>query len=133
MELLAEENGRVGVRFPIRSTRCWKLNWLILTRAVVANGEKQGSKSFVGPTFSRLRRNFPGERSVDVLAHVCRRQRCGGRVQGRHPRQSSDAEGAVASQLGARAGAGHGIEQGIGAFVRENGGVFASGEALRSS
>lgn len=35
--------------------------------------------------------------------HVGRCQRCGHRVQGRHPRQTSDAVGAAASQLGPRA------------------------------
>ncbi len=35
--------------------------------------------------------------------HLGRCQRCGRRVQGRHPRQTSDAVGGAASQLGARA------------------------------
>jgi transposase len=35
--------------------------------------------------------------------HVGRCKRCGQRVQGRHPRQTSDAVGSAASQLGARA------------------------------
>jgi len=35
--------------------------------------------------------------------HIGRCRRCGARVQGRHPRQRSDALGAAASQLGPRA------------------------------
>lgn len=40
---------------------------------------------------------------IEFQIHVNRCKRCGRRVQGRHPRQSSDAVGSAASQLGPRA------------------------------
>jgi transposase len=40
---------------------------------------------------------------IQFHIHLGRCQRCGRRVQGRHPRQTSDALGGAASQLGARA------------------------------
>lgn len=40
---------------------------------------------------------------IEFHIHVGRCKRCGERVQGRHPRQSSDAVGCAASQLGPRA------------------------------
>jgi transposase len=40
---------------------------------------------------------------IEFRIHVGRCKRCGKRVQGRHPRQTSDAVGSAASQLGARA------------------------------
>jgi transposase len=40
---------------------------------------------------------------IEFRIHVGRCKRCGRRAQGRHPRQTSDAVGSAASQLGARA------------------------------
>lgn len=45
----------------------------------------------------------PHMHHIRFRIHVARCQRCGHRVQGRHPRQTSDAVGAAASQLGPRA------------------------------
>jgi len=45
----------------------------------------------------------PKVERIQFLIHCGRCQRCGRRVQGRHPRQTSDAVGGAASQLGARA------------------------------
>jgi hypothetical protein len=40
---------------------------------------------------------------MELHIHLGRRKRCGHRVQGRHLRQTPDAVGGAASQLGARA------------------------------
>lgn len=45
----------------------------------------------------------PKVERIEFHIHVGRCKRCGERVQGRHPRQSSDAVGSAASQLGPRA------------------------------
>ena len=45
----------------------------------------------------------PKVEQIEFRIHVGRCKRCGERVQGRHPRQTSDAVGSAASQLGARA------------------------------
>ena len=45
----------------------------------------------------------PRVERTEFHIHVGRCKRCGERVQGRHPRQTSDAVGGAASQLGARA------------------------------
>ncbi len=45
----------------------------------------------------------PRVERIEFRIHVGRCKRCGRRVQGRHPRQTSDAVGSAASQLGARA------------------------------
>ncbi len=45
----------------------------------------------------------PQVERIEFHIHVGRCTRCGRRVQGRHPRQSSDAVGSAASQLGPRA------------------------------
>lgn len=45
----------------------------------------------------------PKVERIEFHIHVGRCKRCGQRVQGRHPRQSSDAVGSAASQLGPRA------------------------------
>ncbi|MGH2396634.1 MAG: IS66 family transposase [bacterium] len=45
----------------------------------------------------------PRVHHIRFRVHVGRCQRCGWRVQGRHPRQTSDALGSAASQLGPRA------------------------------
>jgi transposase len=45
----------------------------------------------------------PQVERIEFRIHVGRCKRCGKRVQGRHPRQTSDAVGSAASQLGARA------------------------------
>ncbi len=45
----------------------------------------------------------PRVENIEFHIHVGRCKRCGRRVQGRHPRQTSDAVGSAASQLGARA------------------------------
>jgi len=45
----------------------------------------------------------PQVEQIEFRIHVGRCQRCGRRVQGRHPRQTSDAVGSAAAQLGARA------------------------------
>jgi transposase len=45
----------------------------------------------------------PQVERIEFRIHVGRCKRCGKRVQGRHPRQTSDAVGGAASQLGARA------------------------------
>lgn len=45
----------------------------------------------------------PKVEHIEFQIHVGRCKRCGKRVQGRHPRQSSDAVGSAASQLGPRA------------------------------
>jgi len=45
----------------------------------------------------------PRVEQIELHIHVGRCKRCGQRVQGRHPRQTSDAVGSAASQLGARA------------------------------
>ena len=45
----------------------------------------------------------PQVERIEFRIHVGRCKRCGRRVQGRHPHQTSDAVGGAASQLGARA------------------------------
>ena len=45
----------------------------------------------------------PQVERIEFHIHVGRCKHCGRRVQGRHPRQTSDAVGSAASQLGARA------------------------------
>ena len=45
----------------------------------------------------------PKVERIEFRIHVGRCKRCGERVQGRHPRQTSDAVGGAAAQLGARA------------------------------
>jgi transposase len=45
----------------------------------------------------------PQVERIEFRIHVGRCKRCGRRVQGRHPRQTSDAVGGAAAQLGARA------------------------------
>jgi len=45
----------------------------------------------------------PKVERIEFRIHVGQCKRCGQRVQGRHPRQTSDAVGGAASQLGARA------------------------------
>ena len=45
----------------------------------------------------------PQVERIEFRIHVGRCKRCGQRVRGRHPRQTSDAAGSAASQLGARA------------------------------
>jgi len=45
----------------------------------------------------------PQVQRIEFRIHVGRCKRCGKRVHGRHPRQTSDAVGGAASQLGARA------------------------------
>lgn len=45
----------------------------------------------------------PRVERIQFHIHIGRCKRCGQRVQGRHPRQTSDAVGSAASQLGARA------------------------------
>ena len=45
----------------------------------------------------------PQVERIEFRIHVGRCKRCGQRVRGRHPRQTSDAVGSAASQLGARA------------------------------
>jgi hypothetical protein len=54
---------------------------------------------------SNTKRRFPnlGWRRIRFRVHVGRCRRCGHRVRGRHPRQTSNAVGSAASQLGPRA------------------------------
>src|ERR1700733_9094149 len=60
----------------------------------------------------------PKIEGIEFHIHVGRCKRCGERVQGRHPRQSSDAVGCAASQLGLRVSRG-GLAQALERVARK--------------
>ena len=86
----------VAARFRQSSTRPWKQN---CRQAARTAGATEGNRDE-----NQYQTEIPKPRveRIELHIHVGRCKRCGQRVQGRHPRQTSDAVGSAASQLGAR-------------------------------
>ena len=81
---------------PNKSTKLWKYRCRTTVRAAEARSRK--ARSF--PSFEIPE---PRVERIEFRIHVGCCRRCRRRVQGRHPRQTSDALGSAASQLGSRA------------------------------
>jgi transposase len=76
----------------------------------------------------------PRVERIELHIHVGRCKRCGQRVQGRHPRQTSDAVGSAASQLGARAiGLATELNKGLGLSYGKTAAVLENAFGLRVS
>ena len=76
----------------------------------------------------------PRVEQIEFHIHVGRCKRCGQRVRGRHPRQTSDAVGGAASQLGARAVAlATGLNKGLGLSYGKTAAVLDAAFGLQVS
>ncbi len=89
-----------AARFQQSLTRPWKQDCRLAARTVGSSWWSPGSRTSIKPKY----RN-PAWSGYGFHIHVGQCRRSGQRVQGRHARQTSDAVGSAASQLGARAAA----------------------------
>jgi transposase len=118
----------VAARFRQSSTRSWKQNCRQAARTAGATGGDRDREPV-----SNRNTETPRER-IELHIHVGRCKRCGQRVQGRHPRQTSDAVGSAASQLGARAiGLATELNKGLGLSYGKTAAVLENAFGLRVS